>query len=232
MKVQLRLISLLSVYFLTPYTLATEFQSHASLYAAAREFIDSNLDANTEHETAFSLLDPRLQLHRCEQPLETFSSSQVVKPGRNAIGVKCSAVNGWSLYILAQVKVYQNVLTLTQPLQRGEILTEQHLHATKMDISQLRMPFIRDINAAVHKQATHNLIQGAILNERDVKQAILIKRGDNVVISSANPYLSIQMQGLALMDGGQGQSIRIKNISSGRIISAIVTKQGTVSVDL
>ncbi|MFI3121760.1 MAG: flagellar basal body P-ring formation chaperone FlgA [Methylococcaceae bacterium] len=212
-------------------TWSNEFQSHESIYAAARDLIARELDTNNDREITFSNLDPRLQLSVCEQPLEAFTSTQAIKPGRNAIGVKCTSIKSWSLYVSAQIKVYQDVVALTQSVNRGEILTENQLSTSRMDISQIRTPFISDINLAIHKQAAHNLSQGAILYQRDITQAILIKRGETVVISSTKAYLSIQMQGIALTDGAQGQSIRIKNLSSNRIISAVVSKQGVVSVD-
>lgn len=84
----------------------------------------------------------------------------------------------------------------------------------------------------INKQAAHNLLQDAILNEHDVALAIIIKRGDTVTITSASTGLSIQMQGKALMDGTQGQSIRVKNTTSGRTISATVTKPGVVTAGL
>jgi flagella basal body P-ring formation protein FlgA len=60
---------------------------------------------------------------------------------------------------------------------------------------------------------------------------ILVKRGDTVTITTSNPNLAIAMQGTALMDGAQGQRIRVKNTTSNRVISGVVTKAGVVSVD-
>ncbi|MEQ1637299.1 MAG: flagellar basal body P-ring formation chaperone FlgA [Methylococcales bacterium] len=228
---QLLFITLLVFFTFSKNTFASEFQAHDTIYAAARELIDKTLEPSTEHETTFAPLDSRLQLNACEQPLETSIASQTIKPGRNAIAVKCNSVNGWSLYVSAQVKIYRDVITLTQPVKRGEILTENQLSIKHMDISQLSTPAIQDINLAIHKQAANNLLQGAILSERDITRAILIKRGENVTISSANPYLAIEMQGIALMDGAHNQTIRVKNTSSGRIISGTVTKQGFVSIN-
>ncbi|NOT85532.1 MAG: flagellar basal body P-ring formation protein FlgA [Methylococcaceae bacterium] len=228
---QLLSIFLLGLCTLTQSTFAGEFQTPESIYTAARLLIDKTLEPTTEHETTFSPLDPRLQLSVCEQPLEAFSATQTIKPGRNAISVKCNSMKSWSLYVSAQVKVYQDVVTLTRPVKRGEILTEDMLSIKRVDISQFSTPLIHDLNVAAHKQAAHNLSQGAILNERDITQAILIKRGENVTISSSNPSLSIQMQGIAQMDGVQGQTIRVKNTSSDKIISGVVTKQGTVAIN-
>lgn len=225
-----RLIALLSLLLLNLKGQASTFESHETIYAAARAVIDQSL--NGEHETTFAPLDQRLQLITCDQPLTAQISTPSIKPGRNSISVKCNGAKSWSLYVSAQVKIFEDVVTLRQPVQRGEILTMDHLQLNHMDASLLRNTFIRDLNSVINKQAAHNLPQDAILNERDITQAIIIKRGEQVAIISGNPYMSIQMQGLAMMDGVQGQTIRIKNTSSGRIVSGLVTKPGVVAVGL
>lgn len=226
----LRLTALFLLLLLTLTGQTATFESHEAIYAAAREFIDQSL--GSEHETTFAPLDQRLQLIACDQPLAAQISTPSIKPGRNSIGVKCNGAKSWSLYVSAQVKIFEDVVTLKQPVQRGEVLTIDHLQLSHMDTSLLRNTFIRDLNSVINKQAAHNLPQDAILNERDIAQAIIIKRGEHVTITSGNPYMSIQMQGLAMMDGVQGQTIRIKNTTSGRIVSGLVTKPGVVAVGL
>lgn len=226
----LRLTALFPLFFLTLKGQTASFENHETIYAAAREFIDQSL--SSEHETSFAPLDQRLQLIACDQPLTAQSNTPSIKPGRNSIGVKCNGAKSWSLYVSAQVKIFEDVVMLKQPVQRGEVLTADHLQLSHQDTSLLRSTFIRDLNSVINKQAAHNLPQDAILNERDITQAIIIKRGEHVAITSGSPYLSIQMQGLAMMDGIQGQTIRIKNVTSGRIVSGLVTKPGVVAVGL
>lgn len=121
------------------YSLATAFQSHESITDAARNLINNTLLANVENEITFAPLDVRLQLPPCEQPLVASLTGPTVKPGRNSISVKCNGAKNWSLYVSAQVKMFQDVVVLTQPVQRGEILTENHLQLSHIDISQ---PFL------------------------------------------------------------------------------------------
>lgn len=224
-------ITLLGVHFLTFNSQAAEFQNHETIYTAAKEYIQNNYTPQNEYELTLSSLDPRLQLPLCEKPLEAFVSNTSLKPGRNSIGVRCNAQLSWLLYLIATLKVYENIAVLTQPVKRGEIITEQQLTLTKQEISQLRSGFITDINTVINQQATRNLAPGIPISNKDFTKAIIIKRGDTVMITTNKSQLTIQMTGSAMSDGAQGQSIRIKNTSSGRIITATVVQAGVVSVN-
>jgi flagella basal body P-ring formation protein FlgA len=128
------------------------------------------------------------------------------------------------------IKVYENVIVLTRPAQRGDIITGQHLAIEKRDVSKFRGDFITQAEQIENKQAARYTPAGAILGLKSFIEPLLIKRGDKIVISSMQPAFSIRMNGVAMMDGTKGQRIRIKNENSGRIINATVIEPGLVSV--
>jgi flagella basal body P-ring formation protein FlgA len=123
------------------------------------------------------------------------------------------------------------VVVLSQPIQRGEIFTRQHLAIEKREVSNLREDFVTQIEQIENKQATRQLNTGTILSLRTLVEPKLIKRGDKVVISTTKPDFSIRMSGVAMMDGAKGQLIKVKNQNSGRIINATVIEPGLVSVN-
>ncbi len=206
------------------------FQSHETIYKAVKDYIDQHIDF-ADYETSLALLDSQLKLTVCPEPLEIFTTADVIKPGRNSIGVRCNTDNKWSIYISAVIKTYQSVLVLTQPLQRGDSITRQHLSLERRDVSSLRGDFISDIEQIQNKQAVRPMQTGTLLSMRNITEPKLIKRGDKITISSVLPDFAIRMNGLAMMDGVKGQNIRIKNQSSGRIINATVIEPGLVSVN-
>jgi flagella basal body P-ring formation protein FlgA len=122
-------------------------------------------------------------------------------------------------------------VVLSQPIQRGEIFTRQHLAIEKREVSNLREDFVTQIEQIENKQATRQLNTGTILSLRTLVEPKLIKRGDKVVISTTKPDFSIRMSGVAMMDGAKGQLIKVKNQNSGRIINATVIEPGLVSVN-
>jgi flagella basal body P-ring formation protein FlgA len=65
---------------------------------------------------------------------------------------------------------------------------------------------------------------------KDLIEPKIIKRGERVMITAAKSGIGIRMNGIAQSDGNRGQVIRVKNQNSERVINAIVTGIGEVTV--
>lgn len=206
-------------------------QSHESIAEAVKAYIAQNINLPGEYEVNLTPLDSLLNLPQCAVPLEVFTTTDLIKAGRTTIGVRCNAAKKWSIFTSAIIKTYQMVVVLSQPVQRGEIITRQHLAIEKREVSNLREDFVTQIEQAENKQVTRPLGTGSILSLRYIVEPKLIKRGDKVVISTTKQDFSIRMNGVAMMDGAKGQLIQVKNQNSGRIISATVVEPGLVSVN-
>jgi flagella basal body P-ring formation protein FlgA len=206
-------------------------QSHESIGEAVKNYIAQNINLPGEYEVTLMPLDSRLNLPQCAEPLEAFTTNALIKAGRTTIGVRCNTEKKWSIFTSAIIKIYQMVVVLSQPIQRGEIVTRQHLAIEKREVSNLREDFVTQIEQIENKQVTRQLGTGTILSLRNIVEPKLIKRGDKVVITTAKADLSIRMSGVAMMDGIKGQLISVKNQNSGRIINATVIEPGLVAVN-
>lgn len=225
------MLALALVFFTTTANAEQASQSHESIAEAVKTYIAQNINLQGEYEVSLVPLDSRLNLPQCAEQLEAFTTNAVIKAGRSTIGVRCNAEKKWSIFTSAIIKTYQTVAVLSQPMQRGEIITRQHLAIEKRDVSNLRGDFVTQIEQAEHKQVTRQLNTGTILSLNYLVEPKLIKRGDKVVISTTKSEFSIRMSGIAMMDGTKGQLIKVKNQNSGRIISATVVEPGLVSVN-
>ena len=225
------LILALAFVFLATAHAEQASQSHESIAEAVKTYIAQNINLPGEYELSLVPLDSRLNLPQCAEPLEVFTTTDSIKAGRTTIGVRCNIEKKWSIFTSAIIKTYQMVVVLSQPIQRGEIITRQHLAIEKRDVSKLREDFVTQIEQAENKQTTRPLNTGTILNLSNLVEPKLIKRGDKVVITTTKSNFSIRMSGVAMMDGAKGQLITIKNQNSGRIINATVIEPGLVSVN-
>jgi len=214
----------------TQQTTASQMQSTSSIQEAIHQYIASNLALDTDYKVKLGQLDSRLKLPDCTEPLDIFTNSNSIKPGRNSVGVKCKGKKKWTIYSSAIVTIYKEVLVLTQPIHRGEILSQDNLHFEKRDISTVRSGFLTDPLVVVNKQATRNLGLGSVINKSNFTEPKLIKKGEKVYIKASSRHLNISMKGIAMMDGIKGQSIRVKNEKSHQIIQATVIQPGQVLV--
>jgi flagellar basal body P-ring formation protein FlgA len=220
----------LGLVFFTLSHAEEKFQSLDSIYEFVKETIARNVDPSAEYEISVLPLDSQLQLPECPKPLEAFKTADLIKAGRTSIGVRCSAEKKWSIFASAIIKAYESVIVLTRPVQKGEIITRQHLAIEKRDVSKTRGDFITQAEQVENKQAARNTPAGTILGLRSFSEPPLIKRKDKIIISSVQSGLSIRMSGIAMMDGVKGQVIKVKNENSGRIVSATVIEPGLVLV--
>lgn len=211
---------------------AERYQSHASIYQTVTNFITGNLDGGKDYDIKISPLDSRLKLPECSDELSAFTAhNEVLRAGRFSIGVRCGGQQTWSIFATGTLKIFQEVLVLTQPVKRGQILTRPLLAYEKRDQGNLRGGYYNQIELVENKQAVRNLPAGAVISYDNVTDAVLIKRGEKITISASSRDFNVRMQGKALMDGVQGQSIRVKNESSGRTIAATVVNSGLVTVN-
>jgi flagella basal body P-ring formation protein FlgA len=214
----------------TQQTTASQMQSASSIKEAVHQYIASNLASNIDYKVRLGQLDNRLKLPHCTEPLDIFTNSNSIKPGRNSVGVKCKGTKKWTVYTSAIIFIYKEVIVLSQPIRRGEIFSSNNIHFEKRDISTVRSGFLTDPLVVVNKQATRNLGLGSVINKSNLTEPKLIKKGEKVYIKANSPYLNVSVMGIAMMDGIKGQNIRVKNEKSHQIIQATVVQPGQVLV--
>jgi flagellar basal body P-ring formation protein FlgA len=86
-----------------------------------------------------------------------------------------------------------------------------------------------DLEGKIFKK---DLSGGTILTVQHVEERVLVNRGELVSIVVENGNLVARTKGKALEKGKIGDSIRVRNVSSGREVVGLVTGNGTVAVKL
>lgn len=206
-------------------------QSIDSLMQVSSQFVLQQLPGDAEYQVSPGTIDPRLQLPLCDQPLNVFAQGGEVKPGRNTIGVRCTGSKSWQIFNTVLVKAYKQVLILNTALKRNDVVRAEHLSSEVRDIGALNGGYLNDASQIVDKQVTRNLAPGTVLNRQHYTDAMLIKRGQQVSIQSGSPGLMISAPGVAMSDGVMGQTISVKNLSSARVLQAVVINAQHVMVN-
>ena len=206
-------------------------QSRDSVYAIAKQFVGDQFSDLYKIQLQLGYLDKRLQLARCEQSLEAFFPVRKHPLGATTIGVRCPKP-AWKVYVPAQIKAYTKVVTLKQPVTRGAILALSDLAIETREISRFRSGVYKNPNQVAGMMLKHSLAQGSVLTPSAVKPKQLINRGQLVNIIAESGGLAIRVKGEALMDGHHGQTIQVKNIRTGKKLSAEVIALHTVRVKM
>ena len=175
-------------------------------------------------------LDSRLSLSACKQPLG-ITMPDTLSLGRSQIRVSCSDKKAWALNVPVNINLITQVVVLNQPVSRGMALESHHLDYRNINISQLRNGYFLKKELVIGKQSKRALSGETVLNGHLVLPALLIQKGDRVMIMAKKGAMSVKMPGEAMNNGRKGKQIRVKNIRSNRIVRAKVVDSGLVVVN-
>lgn len=224
------------LYCVTTIALAadqTPVQSHDSIRDAAKAHVLHQLEhgnADAKARVEVGKLDYRLKLGACSQPIEAYDSPNGLRGGRGVVGVRCDGNNPWKIYVPIQVSLIEQVVVSARPLAKGHLLSNADLRLAEMDVSRLRKAYYSRPQDIVGQHLKRQVAAGATLHAGLVERGKLVTRGGQVEILAGGDGLQVRMRGKALADGSLGDRIRVKNLRSGRVLTATVTGGGIVQV--
>ncbi len=211
--------------------MAMEVQSLQSIRDAAQHFVESNVDnALGESVVSVGQLDRRLRLVRCEEPLQAYFPNNVKPLGNITVGVRCDGAKPWSLMVQARIQQFIDVVVAARPLGRDLKLAREDIKLSRTDISRLSGGYYASLNEASGMVLKRSVKAGTVLTTVMLKPAILIKRGEKVIIRAESGSIQVRMEGQAQQAGAKGDIIEVRNLSSRQVIEAEVVSPGVVRV--
>ena len=218
---------------------ATEAQDAAGaesierIRSTAASFVAAQSPASARVEAG--ALDTRLRLPSCPQPLKA-SAPNGSNRGNWSVAVLCELGAGagplWSIYVPVRVADIRPVLVLARPLAPGQPVTADAVALEPRDLASLSYGYLVDPAQAIGQKLRRPLAPGAVLSPDALAAPTLIKRGAVITIIGRSGSLEVRASGKALADGGGGERISVENLSSHRVVDAVVRDGGNVEVGL
>jgi len=185
-----------------------------------------------EFRVQVGVIDQRLKLRLCSEELVFFVRQQQRQSRAITVGIRCEGITPWLVYVPSQIYLYKNVLSAKQLIRRGTIINADDLILVKREISNLFYAYYEKNTQIVNKVASRTIVAGTLLRPNLLKEPILVKRGQLVVLVAELHGIKVKMSGRALTSGSQGRHIRVRNLSSKRIIEGIIVGKGMVKIIL
>lgn len=151
--------------------------------------------------------------------------------GNNSIEVSCKLKRTWSLILTADIEVWQKVVVLRNHIARGETLTNHHLSLQLRNIADLSRGYFSLISDVQGNISKRSLRSGSAINQTMITKPIILKRGQAVTLRVNRPGLSVNMKGIALKKGREGDIIKVKNSSSEKILYGKILSSDLVLID-
>ncbi len=167
------------------------------------------------------------KLEPCTQPLKIDTGSGLVF-GNLQRKVQCDA-NGWSLFVRAKVNVTAKLPVANRALKRGEFVTAQDIEWQSLSLGPSSRDLMTRIEDIVGRQVTRKIRRHKAIQLHHLSSPLWVNLGDKVIIEARSNGFYANMAGEALESGGEGKAIRVKNLSSGKVITAYPTGKGRVS---
>ncbi|MFP4683070.1 MAG: flagellar basal body P-ring formation chaperone FlgA [Ectothiorhodospira sp.] len=215
---------------------AQPVQDHGAIQAAAREHLTEAARAHHGEELEVRVvpghLDSRLRLRACAEPLQASLPPAAKLMGNTTVSVSCSAPAPWRLYVPMEVRVAGEVLVTARPLPRDTVLSREDIRLERRSLGSLHGGYLVDPQRVRGMVLRRSLQAGTVLTPQVVEAQQLVHRGQKVTLLARNPTINVRVRGEALGDGAYGEAVRVRNLSSGRVVEGRVLSSGVVGVTM
>ena len=142
------------------------------------------------------------------------------------IKVNCIGNNPWQFIVRnkankqkSEIKKNQlsNFYALKNFKEKGTIIKEKDLIIIKRKNSHKKV-FISDKSDIVGKKLKKNLNSNQLLKRSNLEKDWLIKKNSLVTIINNKSFVTIKEEGLAMNDANYMDTVKVKNVKSGKII--------------
>lgn len=177
-------------------------------------------------------IDSRLTLKACaEDKLVVFNPYQSPILETSTMGIKCQEQdNHWSLYVPIRISILKTVYIARRALMKGEHISGHDMYQAEIDVHKLKNGYFEDIDELVGQVCKQNIAINTPFNPHNIELPKVVRKGEKVSIVTNNNNLMVSMDGIAISDGSMGETIKVKNLVSKKIIEAQIAGEKQVTV--
>ena len=178
---------------------------------------------------------------KCEHELNIrplFNSYKTVivscnKPLKWQITIRTNADSAPKIYSKKKINKISNsikLITLRNNLKKGEVIQK---HDLKFDYktNSVGNGFFESFDKLVGRKINQNLSKGQVIKIRHLEENFMVSEGQSIIIFSDLYGVNIRMQGNALENGHFNELIKVKNISSGKIVQGRVINEKKILIN-
>ncbi len=119
---------------------------------------------------------------------------------------------------------------LSRRMAQGELVGEADITWIRQPRDRMQAGVVVEASEIVGKSLRRAIAPNQAVNARDVREPVVVAKGQAVTILLQTETMSLTASGKALSDGAQGELVRIVNTSSNRVIEAVVAGPNLVAV--
>lgn len=207
---------------------AGDWQTLASVQAAAEHFVRTHHGTDAEIAVSARALDSRLRLPRCATPLQA-DAPKGFRAGRGTVRVRCTGSKPWQLFVPVTLTRQVPVVVARRALVMGTIIQAGDLDIEQRAESLLPRGFISDPTGITGLATRRSIARGNPITNHMVHVGRLVRRGQRVSLFTQRGGVFVKSDGIALADAGRSQRLAVKT-RAGRVVEGIVRDADTVEI--
>jgi len=226
----IRLIKLIYIALLLSInTFAAETENDIQQQVSDYVLSQIQVDPSDKVDVIANAIDRRLNLAQCKVPLVINITGTGEIRRNTTADVTCPDASGWHLFVPVKIRIQKPVVTAAAPIAKGSLLSADNLTISYIDSFMLNGDMTTDINVLIGARSKRDLKANQPLR---LNLICIVCRDDSVEIIAEKGGMQIKTNGRALQDGSLNDRIRVQNIRSQRIISAVVSGVGQVKIEM
>ncbi len=206
--------------------------AHDTLLKEVSEYVSQQINPNnSENITVTALpLDSRIRIKRCPEDIAVSMSQTRSFSRQFPVKAEClSKGHEWKAYVQVKVQELIETLVTTTNIAKGEIVSSNMLKVAMVDKHRVKNKATSNSGIIEGGRAMRNIARGYQISSSDV---CLVCKGDSVSIIAHMSNMQIKTSGTAMENGSFGESIRVKNNSSERVIKGVIDDLRQILVKL
>ena len=173
----------------------------------------------------------RIQLEKPpEEFAGNFSLPPGTMPGAGNVSILFDDTAGRRVRRQIRLKWYQPLLYSTVNMMRGSSPDSSTL-AFRIGTTQLHRLYVWDVSQIKGATLRQSIQAGRAILLADLEQVQVIKSGSIITLVAVINGLGVEAKGIALQHGGVGDIIKVKNLSSKKILTGRVIDMGRVEIN-
>ena len=185
------------------------------------------LESDEKAEIEVSKISNRLKHPICEGEFQYSVATKTLRKN-NSIKVVCdSQTTPYFLYVNVRITVMKPYVTVINAVNKNSVLDVNNLTIEYMDKVLDKGTTFKDVNILANVKTKRDIKPGSPIHKN---QICVICKGDEITIELASNGLVLKTKGEAQQDGSYNDTIRVKNVKSGKFVRGRIINNETVLI--
>ena len=133
--------------------------------------------------------------------------------------------------VAGRITIKRQVPVLGRRLESGTIIGNADIDWLSVPEERLNASIILDASHLVGSELRRDMAEEQMITTHDVAPPRMVTRGGLITIKAETPLMLVTVQGKALQDGAKGETVRVMNTQSNRMIEGVVESAGVVRIE-